>query len=288
MPSVRHSSATPNVGEQRRYESGCAVRCLARLAGTERPANRLGITRPAPVRALVGYVLRAIGIVHVEDRRLHDSRCRPSTPDVRDFPQSWWAGLRDFRPARRRPYPANGMVLAKNRGLPSTSWLRLTRVGNDGLQRLLHGRPTIRPAPSTRSSASGSRDARLPLRPAPKPGGEIQMQHLEEAVGLGQLFQAAPVLRTALGACQLVLDLRQLQLAGTYRFGLLVLFSILRLLTKARNFETLNSALPVTRVAAGNVFYRAHVVLGLERRPRLLIGIHTAVTSVTGCNALGC
>ena len=44
---------------------------------------------------------------------------------------------------------------------------------------------------------------------------ELAMQHLVEAIGLRQFFQAPPILRAALGARQLLFDVGKFQFAGT-------------------------------------------------------------------------
>ncbi len=158
---------------------------------------------------------------------------------------------------------------SKEERLAQHDLFRLANVGNNRFERLLDaGRKTgERHRGAHQLQEIATRSTFGQHRGVTR---ELAMQHLFKAVGLGQFFQAPPVLWPAFGARKFRSHLSEFQFAGTDRLRLVRTLFIHRLVGSGKTtLVDLYSPCPansaMTGAAAGNVLHRAHVVLLLQR-----------------------
>ena len=199
-----------------------------RLLRIQRPLESVREVAPGARSAQIGDCLRAIRIVHVKNGSLReDIASAQARRMVRIAFNLGRASFVALHQDRSRISAKRHSAGEKERDAQDDI-VRLPHIGDDGLQRAASRSPTVRPAPSKRSSASGSRDAtRLPARPKPaaETRGAASRRSPRSAPALPGSASTAGRSWRALASR----DFRQLQLAGTNRFRLVWLSFSIRL-----------------------------------------------------------
>jgi len=139
--------------------------------------------------------LRTVRVVQIEDARLHEHVGTPSVAGCCGLPSILVGGLRGFPPAWEAHRPPAAWPWQRTEACRAQGY-RLTHVGNDGLLR--HPRAGAQPGQRQRRAHDLEKiPARGRVRPLRGMTRKFAVQHLLEFGRLRQLFQAAPVLRSA-------------------------------------------------------------------------------------------